>query len=48
MLKKLREVTMATAKKEITNVCWDDNLDDAMKRAKAENKCIILDFFNPG
>jgi hypothetical protein len=27
---------------------WETNLEVALARAKAENKHILLDFFNPG
>jgi uncharacterized protein YyaL (SSP411 family) len=27
---------------------WLESMDEALKRAKAENKPIFLDFFNPG
>lgn len=27
---------------------WLDNFDDALARAGKENKCVFLDFFNPG
>jgi len=26
---------------------WESDFDQALKRAKAENKPILLDFFNP-
>ncbi len=27
---------------------WEEKMDVALARAKAENKRILLDFFNPG
>jgi hypothetical protein len=27
---------------------WETELEKALSRAKAENKCVVLDFFNPG
>lgn len=27
---------------------WETNLENALQRAKAEKKPILLDFFNPG
>lgn len=29
-------------------VLWETELEGALKRAKAEGKPILLDFFNPG
>jgi hypothetical protein len=26
---------------------WENNLDEALRRARTENKPILLDFFNP-
>ena len=30
------------------NVAWKTDMNDAVNRAKAEKKTILLDFFNPG
>lgn len=30
------------------SIVWEANMDVALNRAKAENKHILLDFFNPG
>jgi len=27
---------------------WITDMDEALKRARAENKPVLLDFFNPG
>lgn len=27
---------------------WEADLDDALRKAKAEKKPVIVDFFNPG
>jgi hypothetical protein len=29
-------------------VVWETTMADALARAKAENKPVLLDFFNPG
>jgi uncharacterized protein YyaL (SSP411 family) len=29
-------------------ITWETNMKAALKKAKAENKPILLDFFNPG
>jgi hypothetical protein len=29
-------------------IIWETKMDVAMVRAKAENKHVLLDFFNPG
>jgi uncharacterized protein YyaL (SSP411 family) len=29
-------------------IIWETDMDRALKQAKAENKPILLDFFNPG
>jgi hypothetical protein len=29
------------------NIKWKSGLDEAIRQAKAENKPILLDFFNP-
>jgi hypothetical protein len=29
-------------------IIWETKMDVAMARAKAENKHVLLDFFNPG
>lgn len=29
-------------------IVWETDMDSALKRAKEENKPILLDFFNPG
>jgi hypothetical protein len=38
----LRRLKMAKA------VQWETDMDKALSRAKAENKELLLDFFNPG
>ncbi len=30
------------------NIKWETDLDSALQRARAENKFILLSFFNPG
>ncbi len=32
----------------MANVKWETDLDAALKRAKSENKKVLLDFYNPG
>lgn len=27
---------------------WESDLDNALSRAKAENKPVLMDFYNPG
>jgi hypothetical protein len=31
-----------------TSVQWESDLQKALAKAKAENKPVLLDFFNPG
>lgn len=31
-----------------SRVQWETDMDTAISRAKAENKEVLLDFFNPG
>ena len=31
-----------------TTISWETTMERALERAKAENKPIFLDFFNPG
>ena len=30
------------------NIKWESEMQVALKRAKSENKPVLLDFFNPG
>jgi len=30
------------------NIKWETDMDAALARARAENKPVLLDFFNPG
>jgi len=30
------------------NIKWETDMDDALERARAENRIILLSFFNPG
>ena len=30
------------------SIIWEDNMVNAMMRAKSEDKYILLDFYNPG
>ena len=30
------------------NINWETEMDRALARARAENKLVLLDFFNPG
>jgi hypothetical protein len=30
------------------NIKWETDMDDALQRARAENRVILLSFFNPG
>jgi len=32
----------------VKTIIWETKMDVALARAKAENKNILLDFFNPG
>jgi uncharacterized protein YyaL (SSP411 family) len=27
---------------------WENDLDEALRKAKSENKPVLMDFFNPG
>lgn len=31
-----------------TAIHWETEMDQALSRAKSENKPVLLDFFNPG
>jgi hypothetical protein len=33
---------------EMANIKWESEMQAALKRAKSENKPVLLDFFNPG
>jgi len=33
---------------EMAGFTWEKTLDEAVARAKAEKKHVLLDFFNPG
>jgi hypothetical protein len=51
-LKQGESLLKFTRYKEVTDmeneIHWEKELDTALARAKAENKPVLMDFFNPG